>query len=253
MNKKLKFEIHYENNVKFNDSHKRELTLALDRWAEILDEDRTIKIIIGNLKSDGIGRVLGAGSFIDLDRERYLPSAIKICVDEKDIVPLENSKIDKEKNSLYYFLLHELGHGFGIGSLWNWEHPKIPKKFIESRKLVVSKKDFSPLDVPQKYKNNKAYAELNPVYIGKNATEAYRQILIKSGWAEEKAKKINYIPIEDTGEFGTIGVHWDEHGRDGMPGLSNEILTGYLNPGVHNPISEITIGALKDLGWNIKS
>ena len=50
------------------------------------------------------------------------------------------------------------------------------------------------------------------------------------------------LPIENMGGPGTAGGHW----RESL--LRNELMTGFLNLG-ENPISRITAGSMKDLGY----
>lgn len=54
------------------------------------------------------------------------------------------------------------------------------------------------------------------------------------------------LPIENIGGPGTAGGHW----RESL--LRNELMTGYLNLG-ENPISRITAGSMKDLGYGAAS
>ena len=53
------------------------------------------------------------------------------------------------------------------------------------------------------------------------------------------------VPVEDTGSFGTKCGHWREET------FSNELMTGYLNSGMPNPLSRITAGSLEDLGYTV--
>lgn len=50
------------------------------------------------------------------------------------------------------------------------------------------------------------------------------------------------LPIENVGGPGTAGGHW----RESL--LRNELMTGFLNRG-ENPLSRITAGSMKDLGY----
>ncbi|WP_167987864.1 leishmanolysin-related zinc metalloendopeptidase [Croceivirga sp. JEA036] len=54
------------------------------------------------------------------------------------------------------------------------------------------------------------------------------------------------LPIENTGGPGTAYGHW----RESV--LNNELMTGYLNLG-ENPLSRITAGSMKDLGYGAAS
>jgi hypothetical protein len=56
----------------------------------------------------------------------------------------------------------------------------------------------------------------------------------------------NPVPVENTGGPGTADGHW----RESV--LNTELMTGYASPpGVHMPLSLVTIGSLDDLGYAI--
>jgi hypothetical protein len=75
---------------------------------------------------------------------------------------------------------------------------------------------------------------VNPVYVGPQAVAAYNQVFKTSGIS---------IPVENTGGPGTADSHW----RESVFG--DELMTGYLNPGVPNPLSRVTVAAMADLGY----
>ncbi len=50
------------------------------------------------------------------------------------------------------------------------------------------------------------------------------------------------VPVENLGGAGTAGVHW----REAV--MTNELMTGYVS-GTPNPLSVVTIGSLRDLGY----
>ena len=51
------------------------------------------------------------------------------------------------------------------------------------------------------------------------------------------------VPVEDMYGPGTRGGHWRERAFD------NELMTGFLNINRENPLSRITVGSLRDLGY----
>eukprot|EP00924_Labyrinthula_sp_SR-Ha-C_P002161 snap_masked-scaffold_19-processed-gene-2.19-mRNA-1 protein AED:1.00 eAED:1.00 QI:0/0/0/0/1/1/2/0/313 len=53
------------------------------------------------------------------------------------------------------------------------------------------------------------------------------------------------IEIEGDGGSGTAGAHWDEDAYE------NELMTGYLNAGVFNPASVMTIKSFIDMGYEV--
>jgi len=75
----------------------------------------------------------------------------------------------------------------------------------------------------------------NPIYVGANALREYRTL-----FGDPAARG---VPVENTGGQGTADSHW----RETVFGA--ELMTGFLNSGVPNPLSRITIGAMQDLGY----
>lgn len=64
------------------------------------------------------------------------------------------------------------------------------------------------------------------------------------------------VPIENSGGSGTIGAHWENDYRSdfagtGSPskGLRNELMAGYIGSTAF--LSGVTLGYLKDIGWDI--
>lgn len=70
-------------------------------------------------------------------------------------------------------------------------------------------------------------------------TEALVQYAAAGGTAA------NAVPVEATGGEGTQDAHWRE------THMGAEMMTGFLNSGVTNPLSAITIGALEDMGYQV--
>ena len=76
----------------------------------------------------------------------------------------------------------------------------------------------------------------DPRFIGAQATAEYNSIF---GFNESS------VPVENTGEAGTRDAHW----RESV--FHNELLTGFLNFGIENPISRMTVGSLADIGYSV--
>ena len=55
----------------------------------------------------------------------------------------------------------------------------------------------------------------------------------------------NKVPVENTGGPGTADAHWREANFD------RELMTGFLDLGVANPLSAVTIRSLADLGYTV--
>lgn len=77
----------------------------------------------------------------------------------------------------------------------------------------------------------------NAQFLGASAVQAYRDIFGVTATS---------VPVESNlGGGGTLYSHWDEATFD------NELMTGFLNGGVENPISRITVGQMADLGYDV--
>jgi hypothetical protein len=76
----------------------------------------------------------------------------------------------------------------------------------------------------------------NPVFTGPLATAEYNRIFGTSAVG---------VPVESSGGSGTAGAHW----RESVFG--NEAMTGWLDTGIRNPISRITVAALADQGYTV--
>jgi hypothetical protein len=53
------------------------------------------------------------------------------------------------------------------------------------------------------------------------------------------------VPVENSGASGTRDSHWRE------TTLGRELMTGFYNAGVVNPLSKLTVGSLQDLGYEV--
>jgi hypothetical protein len=55
----------------------------------------------------------------------------------------------------------------------------------------------------------------------------------------------NAVPVENTGGQGTRDAHW----RESI--FTRELMTGFYNSGVANPLSRVTAGSLRDMGYTV--
>lgn len=113
-------------------------------------------------------------------------------------------------------IVHELGHVLGFGT--NWEYAPYFDLLAYEPDTACGTGAFS---VP-------------PTYTGPFARTAYERLGGRSD-----------VPVEEGGGAGTRCGHWDEDV------FGNELMTGFLNGGTENPLSELTAAALLDLGLDV--
>ncbi len=70
-------------------------------------------------------------------------------------------------------------------------------------------------------------------------TEAVKQYDLNGGTSTNK------VPVANTGGMGTADAHWRE------AEMGRELMTGFINIGSVNPLSSITVGAMKDMGYTV--
>jgi hypothetical protein len=111
-------------------------------------------------------------------------------------------------------ILHEMGHVLGIGTLWSY---------------------LSLLQSP-----SSAGSPLDTYFSGGNGITGFNNI---GGSTYTGGNK---VPVENTGGSGTMNAHW----RESV--LANELMTGWLNAG-SNPLSELTVRSLADMGYAVNA
>jgi hypothetical protein len=118
-------------------------------------------------------------------------------------------------------ILHEMGHVLGIGTLW-----RLADLGLDTNNLI----NLSTFE-----------QRVDPDYLGRTGNLF---------WKTEGGEGL--LPVEgaffrpDGTPFvrpGNSYSHWDEGG------LFNELMTGFLNGDVQNPLSRITAGSVRDLGY----
>ncbi|HTR21586.1 MAG TPA: leishmanolysin-related zinc metalloendopeptidase [Gemmatimonadales bacterium] len=111
-------------------------------------------------------------------------------------------------------ILHEMGHVLGFGTIWDpfWLN------------LLV---------------NPSSQGNPDPYFRGAQATAAFYKVggAIYTGGA--------VVPVENTGGPGTADGHW----RESV--FKTELMTGYYNAGVANPLSVVTIASMGDEGYTV--
>lgn len=108
---------------------------------------------------------------------------------------------------------HEMGHVIGLGSMWG------PSDFNLLADTLSA----------------------DPYYTGAQGIAAFDAI---GGTTYTGGRK---VPVENTGGAGTQLGHW----RESVFG--EELMTGFLNSGVANPLSQLTIASFADMGYTVNT
>ncbi|MGL4610248.1 MAG: leishmanolysin-related zinc metalloendopeptidase [Trueperaceae bacterium] len=140
-------------------------------------------------------------------------------------INLENFNIGGEPNgltSLEDTVVHEMGHVLGIGTLW--ELTATAEGIQESP---------PPVDLGAVNPN------YDPRFIGPKAVAVYQDFLRAAGRETETS-----IPIENSGNAGSINGHWRERV------FGNEILSSSTD-GNDEILSLLTAASLEDIGYTI--
>ena len=172
--------------------------------------------------------------------DNWIPAAGMICANsifyERDTLSFEDWR-----EELYSNALHEMGHLFGVGSLWNlaeWDgeiEPFHPLDLVDS--------EYFDEEPDRILRNWATWSEQHEglIYQRPHALAAFQRV---------HQSDLNFVPIsEDAGHLYAI---FDEeegpwHGEDGLliPSSDDELMAH------SHVLSEITVGFLDDLGWEV--
>lgn len=108
-------------------------------------------------------------------------------------------------------VMHEMGHVLGLGTLWA---------------------------LKGRLKNPSLSGGTDPFFDGAEGIAAFD----RSGGAGYGGAR---VPVENTGGSGTADSHWRESVFDA------ELMTGFLDGGVANPMSVISVASMADLGYQL--
>ena len=111
-------------------------------------------------------------------------------------------------------ILHEFAHILGYGTIWG----------AGDLNLLVNPSQSGGTD---------------PHFIGPQALAAFKAI---GGGSYTGGLP---VPVEDSGGPGTADGHWRERV------FHTELMTGFLNPSVPNPLSIVTIASMGDMGYTV--
>jgi hypothetical protein len=140
-----------------------------------------------------------------------------------DIPILGSMKFDKDDlqklendGNMLEVVLHEMGHVLGIGTIWS----------ADFRDLLRLPSDSTNVGVDTHFRGTLAIAAFDAA----------------GGTSYTGGAK---VPVENTGTPGSANAHWRESVLD------TELMTPFLDVGVPNQLSAITIQSLADLGYGV--
>jgi hypothetical protein len=133
-------------------------------------------------------------------------------------------------------ILHEMGHVIGFGTLWGPPNPPVQADCIRLQSNPPGTVQDTYFSCPKATAAFDSSGGLN--YFG-------------SGQGTPAGNK---VPVENCGTApfvsptcgaGTVNSHWRE------VVMFNELMTGFINSSVPNPLSVITVAAQEDLGYTV--
>jgi len=166
---------------------------------------------------DGPGGVLGSAGPCFIRLPEGLTVLGQMTFDSADVAALNAA------GSLNSVILHEMGHVLGFGTLWT--QPQFDcLQDASTPPGTILDTYFSCL---------KALAMFDSIG-GTSYTGG------------------NKVPVENCGPASPVGCgagnvngHWRE------PTFDEELMTGFLQPGVSNPLSKLSAAAMEDLGYGV--
>jgi len=176
-------------------------------------DDVAIQVVLAPI--DGAGGILGQAGPCALRESNALPAWGIMQFDTDDLAALEAD------GQLEDVILHEMGHVLGFGVLW----------------------DADLLDL------RLGTGTTDPRFTGAASIAQYVGI---GGTGTDCSGTDPCVPLEPTGGAGTADAHWREASCAGCQStdfFGNELMTGYLNSGVANPLSIVTLSQFTDLGY----
>lgn len=117
-------------------------------------------------------------------------------------------------------IVHEMAHVLGFGSLWELPPYHDLLEYVPSAP-AASCRDADAYLVP-------------PSYVGPSGLAAWHDL-----------GGTGAVPVEASGGPGTRCGHWDE------ATFGRELMTGYLDAGLVNPLSALSVRSLEDLGLTV--
>jgi hypothetical protein len=119
--------------------------------------------------------------------------------------------------------VHEMGHVLGFGTLWN-KNDQRPSLLADSCPSPVA-------------------CKTDPSFIGVHALAAFHELKLPG------LDPGNLVPVENCVGQSSCGSTVNSHWRESA--LNAELMTGFINPGVANPLSRLSVASLWDEGYTV--
>jgi hypothetical protein len=229
-----------------NEPYLSALNSAVDRWNNFIQINPTVVQSIRGFDPAFNGISLNTYSISDLGQNSYIAACgvasyvdlqtdgpgVQFCTYRFNLFVNTYYAPNAEP---YYFgqqdwaniMTHELGHALGIGIYWDQALSGVG---------AVPPQNF--------FLSGGAYVDCGSAYSG----------IIGSSRP--------LIPLEQSGGSGTALYHWEDNfrnssfigaGGQSYPGVSNELMVAYYDPGINFIISNLSLGVLTDFGYQEKN
>ena len=160
---------------------------------------------------DGLGGIFAGAGPCQIRQEGALPVVGVMYFDIEDMDELEQ---EEEGRHLDGTILHEMAHVIGFGSLWEY--------------LGLLRDPVDP---------NQTTGNEDPHFVGDSAIKAFNEI------GGDQYTGGEPVPAENLGGPGVVNGHWREFV------FRTELMSPFLNGGVLNPLSVVTLASFQDLGY----
>ena len=160
---------------------------------------------------DGLGGIFaGAGPCL-IRQGIGLPMVGVMFFDIEDLDEMEEEQGGEHLDGT---ILHEMAHVMGFGTIWEY--------------LELLEDPVDPDDPT---------GDEDPHFVGEEALAAFDSI------GGDEYQGGDPVPVQNLGGRGVVNGHWRESAFD------TELMTPYLDGGVANPLSIVTIASFQDLGY----
>ena len=255
---------------------KVQIEMAARYWEKIITTRMDIDVhVLPQSRSIGVGGVLASAGPINQFSEPYglnyqyaRITKMAVFLDTEDLYgvgaqgnTLINNPVVSGATGLFYVVLHEIAHGLGLGTMWNWSGR------YGSENTVGNYGDRYQFIKTDQY--GAQYTGANVLREYKAAVDAATQIevynpLTYSFQINDIGQHRNDlytdgVPVQETGTENTLfsidyGGHFAEYakrsGNKINPTFGREIMSPFYDYD-NAPISKLTLAALQDLGYSV--